>query len=116
VVQARGQAPLRSGAPYRNVYAFVFRFAGERIAEVTEYLDTAHLAQAFGVPSERAALLAAMDLNCWEMYREIVRTGRGGELIETSGLTVLRSPNGNFFHNAIMIRDAVEVDVVLAAA
>ena len=87
-VQAEGRATLRSGAPYCNVYAFVFRFAGDRVAEVTEYLDTAHLAQAFGVPPERDALLQVMDLNMWEMFREIIRVGRGGELLECDGVTM----------------------------
>src|SRR5258707_11255282 len=31
----------------------------------------------------RASLLRAMDFNCWEMFRDTVRLGRGGELLET---------------------------------
>jgi hypothetical protein len=114
-VQAEGRATLRSGAPYNNVYAFVFRFAGGRVAEVTEYLDTAYLTQAFGVPAERAALLRVMDLNMWEMFREIVRLGRGGQLVEHETFTMAVSPHGNFFHNMVMIRGPVDVGVLLAA-
>ena len=115
VVQAEGRSTLRSGAPYDNTYAFVFRFAGGKAVEVTEYLDTALLTQAFGVPADRTALLRLMDLNMWEMFREIVRLGRGGELVETSAYTMAVSPNGNFFHNMVMIRDAVEIGPLLAA-
>jgi ketosteroid isomerase-like protein len=39
-VQATGEARTKSGQPYNNTYCFVFRFRGDRIAEVTEYLDT----------------------------------------------------------------------------
>ena len=30
-----------TGAQYDNSYAFVFRFKGDRVAQITEYLDTA---------------------------------------------------------------------------
>ena len=40
VVQARGQATTKGGAPYDNEYCFVYRMADGRIKEVTEYLDT----------------------------------------------------------------------------
>src|SRR5262245_50791429 len=65
-MQATARSTLQSGAPYNNTYCFVFRFAGEHIAEVTEYLDTALVARAFAVPADRAALLRRMDLNMWE--------------------------------------------------
>jgi ketosteroid isomerase-like protein len=39
-VQAGGEARTKTGQPYNNTYCFVFRFRGDRIAEVTEYLDT----------------------------------------------------------------------------
>jgi ketosteroid isomerase-like protein len=39
-VQATGEARTKQGKPYNNTYCFVFRFRGDRIAEVTEYLDT----------------------------------------------------------------------------
>ena len=115
VVQAGGRATLRSGAPYDNTYCFVFRFADSRIVEVTEYLDTALVARAFAVPAEPGALLELMDLNMWEMFREIIRLGRGGELLETPAFTMATSPHGTFFHNMVLIRDAVDVAVVLDA-
>lgn len=31
----------RTGIPYNNTYAFVFRFQGDRVSSVTEFLDTA---------------------------------------------------------------------------
>jgi ketosteroid isomerase-like protein len=40
VVEARGQATTRRGQPYNNDYCFIYRIAGGKIAEVTEYLDT----------------------------------------------------------------------------
>ena len=49
VAQLKGHATLRSGVPYDNTYCFVFRFAGDSVAEVTEYLDTALLRYASGL-------------------------------------------------------------------
>lgn len=40
VVEAKGQATTRTGQPYNNDYCFVYRLAGGKIVEVTEYLDT----------------------------------------------------------------------------
>lgn len=40
VVQARGEATTKTGVPYNNEYCFIYRFEGDSIAEVTEYLDT----------------------------------------------------------------------------
>jgi ketosteroid isomerase-like protein len=39
-VQATGSARTKTGQPYDNTYCFVFRFRDDRIAEITEYLDT----------------------------------------------------------------------------
>ena len=39
-VQSRGTAETTDGRPYNNTYCHVFRVAGGRIADVTEYLDT----------------------------------------------------------------------------
>ena len=41
VVEARGKNATRGGAAYGNSYCFVFRLAEGRLAEVTEYMDTA---------------------------------------------------------------------------
>jgi ketosteroid isomerase-like protein len=41
VVEARGQVTTKAGKPYHNTYCMIFRLAGGRIREVTEYCDTA---------------------------------------------------------------------------
>jgi len=112
---ARGHSTLQSGAPYNNTYCFVFRFSADHIAEVTEYLDTALVARAFGVPAQREKLLQHMDLNMWEMFRDIVRLGRGGELLETPELYMGASPRGAAFHNMAMIKGPIEIDALFAA-
>jgi ketosteroid isomerase-like protein/ribosomal protein S18 acetylase RimI-like enzyme len=114
-VEGTGRATLRSGVRYDNSYCFVFRFAAGRIAAVTEYLDTALVTRAFTVPADRAALLRQMDLNMWEMFREIVRLGRGAEAVETPRYSMAFSPNGTSFHNMVMVRDAIAADELLAA-
>jgi ketosteroid isomerase-like protein len=40
VVEARGANTTKAGKPYNNTYCFVFRVAGGKLREVTEYLDT----------------------------------------------------------------------------
>jgi ketosteroid isomerase-like protein len=40
VVEAHGNNRTKSGKPYNNRYCFVFRVAGGKLKEVTEYLDT----------------------------------------------------------------------------
>jgi ketosteroid isomerase-like protein len=40
VVEAKGRAMTRTGKPYNNDYCFIYRLAGGKITEVTEYLDT----------------------------------------------------------------------------
>jgi ketosteroid isomerase-like protein len=112
-VQGEGTARLRSGAPYDNTYCFAFRWSGDRVVEVTEYLDTALVARAFGVPSEPAALLRAMDLNMWEMMREVDRRARGTEMRETNALTMAALPRGDAFHNKVLVRDTVDADTLV---
>lgn len=46
-LEASSQASLRNGRTYANRYHFLFRFDGERIAEVREYCDTAPAKAAF---------------------------------------------------------------------
>jgi uncharacterized protein len=115
-VQGEGTARLRSGALYDNTYCFVFRHADGKVVEVTEYIDTALTGRAFAVPAEEADLLRAMDLNTWEMMRDMARTSRGSELREADGLTLAAVPRGNAFHNMILVHDAVDADTVVAAA
>ena len=40
VVEAKGRATTKTGKPYNNEYCFLYRLAGGKIIEVTEYLDT----------------------------------------------------------------------------
>lgn len=38
--EVEGRATVKGGGRYDNFYCFVFRFRGDKIAEVTEYADT----------------------------------------------------------------------------
>jgi ketosteroid isomerase-like protein len=115
VVQLTSRTRMRSGAPYANTYCMVLRIDGGRIAALTEYLDTLRVLRAFSVPADRDQLLHAMDLNCWEMFRETVRLSRGAELLETPQYYMAYTPHGTVFHNMVMLRDAVDLDAVFAA-
>ena len=48
VVQARGEAVTKAGAPYNNEYCFIYRVENGSIKEVSEYLDTELLTSALG--------------------------------------------------------------------
>jgi ketosteroid isomerase-like protein len=48
VVEAKGGSRLKRGGTYENDYCFVIRVAGDKIVEVTEYLDTEMLTSALG--------------------------------------------------------------------
>lgn len=48
VVEARGNNTTKTGRAYNNRYCFVFRIAGGRLQEVTEYLDTELVTAALG--------------------------------------------------------------------
>jgi uncharacterized protein len=48
VVQSRGRSTTRKGVAYNNTYCQVFRIAGGRIREATEYLDTELVTKALG--------------------------------------------------------------------
>lgn len=41
VVEARGDNMTKRGKPYRNTYCMIYRFAGGKLKECTEYMDTA---------------------------------------------------------------------------
>jgi len=114
VVQARGRATLVSGAPYNNVYCFVFRIAGDRVAAITEYLDTALVGRAFAVPADREKLLRQVDLNTWEMYREISRLARGSLLLETPEATMVSRPHATPWHNMVMVHAPLDADALIA--
>src|SRR5258707_15361731 len=48
VVQLRGESTSVKGKPYNNAYCMVFRFANDKIQEITEYLDTELMTTVFG--------------------------------------------------------------------
>jgi uncharacterized protein len=48
VVQSRGRSTTRKGVAYNNTYCQVFRIAGAKIREATEYLDTELVTRALG--------------------------------------------------------------------
>lgn len=50
VVEARGSNVTRDGKRYDNTYCYVFRVAEGKLQELTEYLDTALVAEVLGEP------------------------------------------------------------------
>ncbi len=46
-VQAESNTITANGRKYNNLYHFYFRFEGERIAQVREYLDSNHVREVF---------------------------------------------------------------------
>ena len=48
VALTKGQAETHDGTPYNNTYCQVMRIADGKIAEVTEYMDTALVDAVFG--------------------------------------------------------------------
>ncbi|QCI66733.1 nuclear transport factor 2 family protein [Phreatobacter stygius] len=50
VVEARGANMAKDGRPYRNHYCFVFRLAGGKLVELTEYMDTEMAITVLGAP------------------------------------------------------------------
>jgi ketosteroid isomerase-like protein len=47
-VEARGHSTTKTGMPYNNTYCMVFRLSGNKIQQVTEYMDTELVTTAFG--------------------------------------------------------------------
>jgi ketosteroid isomerase-like protein len=41
VVESTGEAKTKKGKPYNQMYCDIFRFSGEKLQEITTYLDTA---------------------------------------------------------------------------
>ncbi|HEY6006012.1 MAG TPA: nuclear transport factor 2 family protein [Anaeromyxobacter sp.] len=50
VVEARGSNRTRDGKRYDNAYCYVFRVAGGKLLELTEYMDTELAGSALGDP------------------------------------------------------------------
>jgi len=64
---------------------------------------------------DREQLLTLMDLNMFEMYREIARATEHGEVVEMDGLVLCASPLGTVITNMAMVSRPVDVDSVSAA-
>ena len=47
-VQGRGESRTTAGGTYNNTYCWVYRWRGERIIALTEYLDTEVVTASFG--------------------------------------------------------------------
>jgi hypothetical protein len=70
----------------------------------------ASAARGFAAAADRARLLRYMDLNMWEMYRELVRVAEGGEIRETEALTMLAVPDSVVWSNLVLVRGPIAVD------
>jgi uncharacterized protein len=53
VVEARGCVTTKAGKPYNNGYCLIYRIAGGKIREITEYLDTELVTAVLGQPGAR---------------------------------------------------------------
>ncbi len=51
VVECRGEVTTKKGKPYNNVYCYVCLFAGGRLVELVEYLDTQLVDTALDAPA-----------------------------------------------------------------
>jgi uncharacterized protein len=47
-MQAHGKSTAKNGKPYNNSYCQIFKIAGGKVKEITEYLDTALVDDVFG--------------------------------------------------------------------
>lgn len=48
VCQGHGESKTTSGGTYNNTYCWVYKWQGDKVIEVTEYLDTEVLTASFG--------------------------------------------------------------------
>ena len=51
VVECQGRVTTRRGQPYNNRYCLVYRLAGGKLVELTEYLDTELVSAALDAPT-----------------------------------------------------------------
>ena len=59
VAEVRGDVQTKRGQRYNNEYCFVFKFRGDKIAEVVEYCDTDLEERVLGNYDEAVRLMAA---------------------------------------------------------
>src|SRR5262245_23636729 len=64
---------------------------------------------------DRAEILAFMDLNMREMYREDARATPGGFVVEREGLVLCGSPRGTVLTNMVLIAGRVSAHGVRRA-
>jgi uncharacterized protein len=48
IVQGHGHSKTKAGGTYNNVYCWVYRWSGDKIVALTEYLDTEVVTASFG--------------------------------------------------------------------
>jgi len=51
VAEVRGRVTTKAGKPYNNAYCFIFKIAGGKVKEMTEYLDTDLVNTALAAPA-----------------------------------------------------------------
>ena len=69
-VEARGRNATKAGLPYNNTYCYVFRLAGGKLQEVTEYMDTQLVNAALGdQPSLSSAAEGGQSISSGEESR-----------------------------------------------
>src|SRR5450432_7978 len=56
---ADGTMPLKSGGSYDQTYHWLFKFRGDQIYEILEYLDILAVWKTFGTPEQKAMANAA---------------------------------------------------------
>jgi ketosteroid isomerase-like protein len=50
VVEVRGRVTTKTGMPYNNTYCYIIRLSGDKLHELTEYMDTELVATVLGDP------------------------------------------------------------------
>ena len=58
---ADGHMPLKAGASYDQTYHWLFRFRGNQIVEVLEYVDILAVWKTFGTPDQKAIAEASTE-------------------------------------------------------
>lgn len=48
VVQGHGESKTKAGGTYNNTYCWVYRWSGDKVVQITEYLDTEVITASFG--------------------------------------------------------------------
>jgi ketosteroid isomerase-like protein len=59
-VVADSTMPLKAGGSYDQTYHWLFRFRGDKIVEILEYIDILEVWKTFGTPEQKAMAIAAI--------------------------------------------------------